>query len=290
VVDDRFAGALRRVRLRLSRGAEVHPGSSPAPDASGPMVEALLPSGQPLPQKDLWVSLQRWHFLDPPPASLLVADDGRGPAQRLEIARELARALDARVTLLGVAVDARHSERLGWTLRRRQLEAGLEGAELRLRFGNAANQILREQDELLSQMIVFPARARPAWIGAFSGDGGPRMSRTMSTVLESARVPVLIAAGAKRPLRRAVLVMAPEQKSADAARFLARLARPLAMEVTDLVTELDSQEPLAPGDCDLIVVPIVRRGATGRLRIRPRVARLLASADRPLLIVPSHET
>jgi sulfate transport system ATP-binding protein len=290
VVEQRFAGALRRVRFRLARGAEVHPGSSPAPDASGSMVEALLPSWQPLAEKDLWLSLQRWHFLDPPPASVLVADDGRAPARRLEIAREFARALDARITLLGVAVDARQSDRLGRTLRRRQLEAGLEEAELRLRFGNAANQILREQDELLSQMIVFPVRGRPAWMGRFSGDGAQRMSRTMTHVLASTRVPVLVAAGLDRPLRRVLMLKSPDQGSSDADRFMSRLSRALAMEVTPLVADLDTHEPLDTDDCDLIVIPITRRRPGGRLRIRPRVERLLSTADPPVLIVPSHES
>ena len=103
VVNQSFAGALRRVRIRLAQRAEVHPASSPAPDPEGVLVEAMLPAQQPLPESELWVSMQRWHFLDPPPASLLVADDGRGPARRLEVARDLARALDARIKLLGVA-------------------------------------------------------------------------------------------------------------------------------------------------------------------------------------------
>ncbi|HET9327874.1 MAG TPA: ATP-binding cassette domain-containing protein [Candidatus Eisenbacteria bacterium] len=289
VVEQRFAGALRRVRVQLARRAEVHPASSPAPRSEGVLVEALLPPQQELPEKDVWVTMQRWHFLDPPPASLLVADDGRGPAGRLEIARYLARALEARITLLGVAVDARHSERLGWSLHRRQRAAGLEEAELRVRYGNAGAQILHEQDELLSQMIVFPARPRPAWIDRFLGNGGKGMSRTMSTVLEGARVPVLIASGRSRPLRRAMLVKAPEQKTADAQRFLARLARPLAMQVSDLVADLDSTEPLDSSGTDLIVVPVVRRGPLGSIRIRPRIARLLASCDRPVLLVPTTE-
>jgi hypothetical protein len=233
--------------------------------------------------------MQRWHFLDPPPASLLVADDGRGPAGRLEIARHLARALDARITLLGVAVDARHSERLGWSLRRRQQAAGLQEAELRVRYGNVATQILREQDELLSQMIVFPASPRPAWLDRFLGNGGPGMSRTMAAVLESARVPVLIAAGVARPPRRAILVKGPAQNAGDAARFLARLARPLAMQVTDVTADLDSSEPFESSGADLIVVPVVRRGPHGILRLRPRIARLVASGDRSVLLIPSHE-
>ncbi len=290
VVDQRFAGALRRVRIQLASRAEVHPGSSPAPVSEGVLVEALLPSQQPLPESELWVSMRRWHFLDPPPASLLVADDGRGPARRLQIARELARALDARITLLGVASDARHSERLGRGLRRRLHAAGLGEAELRLRYGNAANQILREQDELLSQMIVFPARARPAWLDRLPGNGAPGLSRTMRAVLESARVPVLLAARRARPLRRAVVVMAPEENGHDARRFLERLARPLAMEVSDLVTDLDSSEPLTEVEgADLVVLPIPRRGAQDTLRLRPRVARLLATTDRSILVVPSRD-
>jgi ABC-type sulfate/molybdate transport systems ATPase subunit len=289
MVDQRFAGALRRVRIRLGRRIEVHPGSSPAPSPGGVMVEAMLPSQQRVPDREVWVAMRRWHFLDPPPASLLVADDGRGPAARLQIARDMARALDARITLLGVAVDARHSERLGWSLRRRQRAAGLEEAELRLRYGNAASQILREQDELLSQMIVFPARARPAWLDRFIGEGAPRLSRTMMAVLTSARVPVLIAAGAPRPLRHALFVTGPGQKADDAARFLARLARPLDMQVTDLVADPDSPDPFDAGESDLIVVPIGHRGPGGRLRLRPRIERLLSSADRPVMVVPSVE-
>jgi hypothetical protein len=127
------------------------------------------------------------------------------------------------------------------------------------------------------------------WLDRFLGNGAPRMSRTMSTVLEGARVPVLIAAGSGRALRRAVLIKGPDQNASDASRFLARLARPLAMQVIDLVADLDSSEPLDSSGNDLIVVAVSRRGPQGSLRIRPRIARLLAHSDRPVLLVPSQE-
>src|SRR5262249_30831591 len=181
VVDQTFAGAVRRVRIRLETRTEAHPASSPSPSREGVLVEAALQAQQPLPERELWVSIQRWHFLDPPPASLLVADDGRGSARRLELAKDLASALDARVTLLGVAEDARHSERLGWKLKRRQAAAGLEDAELRLRFGNAAAQILHEQADLLSQMIVLPMETRPwAWLDRIGGQPRVPVGRTIT--------------------------------------------------------------------------------------------------------------
>ena len=110
----------------------------------------------------------------------------------------------------------------------------------------------------------------------------------MTTVLENSRVPVMIAAGASRPLHHAVLLTGLRQKSGDAARFLERLAGPLAMTVTELATDFDSSEPLDPPKADLIVVP-VRRGSHEIFRLRPRIVRLLASADRPILVVPSRD-
>src|SRR6185503_7264822 len=74
IVDRNFAGATSRVRIRIPARTDVHQASTPPPDPEALMVDALVPSAEPLPERDVWVSLRRWHVLDPPAPSLLVAE------------------------------------------------------------------------------------------------------------------------------------------------------------------------------------------------------------------------
>ncbi|HYM82151.1 MAG TPA: ATP-binding cassette domain-containing protein [Candidatus Limnocylindria bacterium] len=327
VIDQSFAGAMRRVRIRLPIHAEVHQASSPPSGPEGLTVDALLPSGDVLPAHDVWVTLRRWHFLEPPAASLLVADLGRGPTAPLEVARDLARGLDAQVTVLGVAADARESDQLGHRIARRQRRSGLSAGELRMRFGAPAIQILNEQAELLSQMIVLGPRAgRFAWFRGPRAVPPRRIGKTIVTLLEQSRVPVLVVIGPWHELLHLAVVTIGDAGAAGLLRAAARLARPLGMAVTLIEVEaaassvLDgtraprpaAQDPLESAGvgirsrqriaarnldemcsgvlevtADLIAVPVIRHGPQEINEVAPLVTEILSVADRPVLIVPT---
>jgi ABC-type Fe3+/spermidine/putrescine transport system ATPase subunit len=323
VVDQSFAGASRRVRIRLPIQADVHQASSPPSGPEGLTVDALLASREELPTQDVWVSVRRWHFLDPPPVSLLVADMGRGSMLTLEVARDLARGLDALVTLLGVAEDARESDQLRRRIERRQRRARLRAGELRLRFGAPAVQILNEQAELLSQMIVVsPRPQRFAWLPRRGSRNSrrPRIGKTIVTLLESSRVPVMVVTGPQREL----LQMAVVTRAADEGlmRAVARVARPMGMGVTLIEIGAEATRPPAgetdaaglferagiglrsrlrvqasddraiaeevlQNPSDLIALPVLRPGPQEVNEIPNLVTEILERTDRPILVVPT---
>jgi ABC-type nitrate/sulfonate/bicarbonate transport system ATPase subunit len=326
VIHERFSGAARRLRIRLDTRTEVHPASTPPSGPDGLTVDVLLPSTEPLPDHDPVVSMRRWHFLDRPVPSLLVADDGRGSTRTLEMARELAERLGAQVTLLGVAHDARESARLGRRIGRRQERTGLDHAELRVRYGNPATQILNEQAELLSQMIlVTPRPGRFAWAGRGNQSYArrQRLGRTIVALLESSRVPILVVPGAARPLEHASVVTLGPAGAADFVRVFARFASSLRwsttlIEVQPGATEetpkADPREPDAGANTglssrsrirvtsrpleticaevlqiasDLLVLPVLRRGPYEVNEIPAVALELLARSDRPVLVIPA---
>jgi ABC-type Fe3+/spermidine/putrescine transport system ATPase subunit len=326
IIDRSFAGASSRVRIRVPTRTDVHQASSPPPDPDALIVDALVPSVDPLPERDVWVSLRRWHVLEPPEPSLLVAEDGRGSTGTLEFARELAKALHARITILGVAADARESDRLGGRIESRQRRVGLADCDLRVRYGSPVTQILNEQSELLSQLIVLAPRPSPfAWLDRGAGARSRvRLGKTILALLESTRVPVLIAIAPNTQVKRMSVIQIASKGARDLARASAALGRPLGVGVT----WLDASQPTAranPGHeggandpalaslaslrpawqtisgqslegtvtealavpSELLVLPVERRGVHSVNAIPPLVIELLARADRPVMVVPT---
>jgi len=325
VVEESFAGAVRRVRIRFPNRAEVHQASTSRSDSEGFTVEALLTVHERLPDGEVRVALRRWHFLDPPSASLLVADSGHGSILALMLARALAEALGAKVTVLGVAADASQAGGLGWRIQRRLTRARLASGELRVRFGSPSAQILNEQAELLSQMIVVSSSSiqLPLIDWAVPGRSlrrGP--GRTVLSLIESTRVPVLVVAGRPRELRHTLVISTPLAAATDFLRESARLARPLRLAATLIEageeradgaapSRQDAEDPFvargvevraresvrAPESgsvaatllqfpSDLVVVPVIQGAPHQTNEIEPLVAALLASADRPVLVLP----
>jgi ABC-type Fe3+/spermidine/putrescine transport system ATPase subunit len=326
VVEESFAGAVRRVRIRFPNRAEVHQASSSRSDSDGFTVEALLTVHEQLPDGQVRVALRRWHFLDPPSASLLVADPGRGSIVALELARALSQALGAKVTVLGVALDASQAGRLGWRIQRRLARAHLASGELRLRYGSSRSiQILNEQSELLSQMIVVSSSSiqLPLIDWAVPGRSLRRApGRTVLALIANTRVPVLVVAGRPRGIKHALVVSTPHAGATDFLRESARLARPLNLAATLIETgegrhaarenaedpfvargiEVRTRERLSAAESeseatallqfssDLVMVPVIQRAPHQTNEIEPLVAELLASADRPVLVLPVERT
>ena len=159
VIESSFAGALRRVRLRIPRLPRTRQVSPPAPfGEEGLLVEAVLPASQPLPE-EAWVSLSGWRILEQPRPTLLVADAMHGVTPPIEAARPFAAALNASIVVLGVVEEARPPETLRERLKA-QFES--EAAEVRVRAGHPAEQLLNEQAETFYDLAVLGALGRQA--------------------------------------------------------------------------------------------------------------------------------
>jgi nucleotide-binding universal stress UspA family protein len=111
-------------------------------------VDAVIPTDAPLADGEVWVSLRGWHILGPPVPRLMVFDTVSGSTEPLRLAKQLVEKLEATATL-----RERH--------KRRQDESDLTEAELRIRYGDAADQIMGEQAETPYEMVILaPAQKR----------------------------------------------------------------------------------------------------------------------------------
>jgi nucleotide-binding universal stress UspA family protein len=122
------------------------------------LVEAVVPADKPLPE-EAWVSLTGWRILEQPHPTLLVADPIRGVTPPIEAARPFAAALGASIAVLGVVEEARPPEALRDKLKSR-FES--EAAEIRVRAGHPAEQLLNEQAENFYDLAVIGALGRQA--------------------------------------------------------------------------------------------------------------------------------
>jgi ABC-type Fe3+/spermidine/putrescine transport system ATPase subunit len=325
VVEESFAGSLRRVWVRFEHRTDVHPASAPATDG-GFTVEAVLPAHERLEGREVRVGLRRWHFLDPPAPSVLVADDGRGTRRALELARTLAETLEAQVSVLGVAREARDAGALGARIERRVRRARLAAFELRLRYGATASQILAEQAELLSRVVVVAVRPKP-WLALrqMVGRGRRRNASgpTLVALFESTHVPVVVAAGDAPALAHGLVVATPAARGTD---FLTECARSLAelraaasfVDLTARPTDGEGGEARPLGatrleeagievrarasararnvegqataalqmPVDFIMLPLVRSDPRQPNEMEPLIEELLSRTDRPLWLVP----
>jgi sulfate/thiosulfate transport system ATP-binding protein len=152
VVESTFAGALRRLRLRVPRLPRTRQISPPLPyGEEGHLVDAVLPASEPIPGETR-VTLKEWRILEQPRPSILAADPMKGVAPAVEAARPLAEALGASMVVLGVVEDGQPPDPL-----RDRLKADFEGesAEIRVRVGHPAEQVRNEQAESFYDLAVL---------------------------------------------------------------------------------------------------------------------------------------
>lgn len=236
ILEQSFAGPLRRVRLRLPKLSNTRQ-IAPAPPfgEEGLLVDAAFPSEAGLNPQELWVGLRAWTVLTQPDPHLLVCDSGDGPTTPLAITRLLAERLRAKTTVLAVAEDPDQAEALRAKLGPRVEAAGLTGAAMRVRFGKAAEQIATEQAESLYEMLVMTARPRPRSprLPVLESRAMARhLGETLMTVLRYADVPVLVAKGDRSQIERVLICTAAGEPGKTDIREGGRLARRLGAAVT----------------------------------------------------------
>jgi sulfate transport system ATP-binding protein len=252
VIDQNFAGPLRRIRLRLPRLAGTRQISPPTPfGEEGVLVDAALPSEAFLNGQELWAGLRAWTILNQPSPRLLVCDQGQGPAATLSITRLIAERMRASTAILGVAENPDAAEPLRAALQQRRDDAGFVKADLHVRFGDPAEQIAAEQAESLYEMLVLtprsqarPARPRSPRLAVIDTKVmARRLGDTLMTVPEYAEVPVLVVKGERGGLGRMLICTAAGEPGKSDVRMGGRMARMLVAAVTLLYVAKESQEP-----------------------------------------------
>ena len=309
-LEESFTGPLRRVRLRLPRPEGLR---QIAPNVSfgeeGLLVDASVPSETPLDGEDLWVGLRAWTILKQSPPRLLVCDAGKGPTAPLTVARLLSERLRSSATILAVAEKPEAAERLHATLKERQIAAGLETAELHVRYGNAAEQIATEQAGALYEMLVLTTRPRSKIPRFFkreskssrlpARDSRARtkvLGETLVRVLEHANIPVLVAKGERNKLERVLICTAAGEPGKSDVRVGGRLARMLGAQVTLLFVTRESEGPdsLTRSHLDRASATLRAHDVISQVRVRfaeNPLAGILEEAqegDHDLIVIGSH--
>ncbi|MFN8475867.1 MAG: ATP-binding cassette domain-containing protein [Anaerolineae bacterium] len=320
IIDQTFSGSTRRVRLRLPRltGARQVAPHTPFGE-EGLLVDATIPADMPMTQPDWWVSLRGWHILAPMPQRLLVCDAGVGPTAKLEAARRLAERLWATVTVLGVCRESEDMASIRETLTARAEAAGLNKAEIRVRYGAEADEILAEQSESVYDYVIMG-------IGGNKPDA-ERPGGVVTTVLQRAKTPVLVVKGEDVLLDHILLCTAGGEPGKSDVRVGGRLARNIGASVTLLyvarptgdagpVTQSHLERAAAtlrsldvPVGINIATAPTPAQGilsqaqsgyglivvgrhapARGLFGLDDVTRQVLTRADQPVLVVPAEET
>jgi len=327
IVEQSFAGPLRRLRLRLARpeGArQIAPGLPFGDDAL--LVDVALRSEEPLDADELWVGLRGWTILEQPAPRVLVYDNGRGAATGLKIGTVLANAWQAEITVLTVASDGDGARKLRESMKGRCRDVGIEHCEIRIRTGDISEQILFEQAEGIYDMLIWGSRARDR--GRRLPGRERRLSSRLEAVLRQAEIPVLVVEGERTEISRILICTAAGEPGKNDVRVGGQLARMLGARVTllyitrpsdpidsltrahldraiatlramDIQGEVRTREaPTASAGIlaeaqdlksDIIILGAHIRRSRGFFNIADVTAQVLAGADRPVLVVPSEK-
>ncbi len=237
VVEESFAGAQRRVRVRVPRAPRIRQVSPvPAFGEENLLLEALVPPDRALPAENVWVSLRAWKILDRPAPRVLAVDRGEGDAAALGAAVRLASALAGTVTALAVTEDAERVEALGPALRERARVLGAPLADAKVRSGRLVPQLLAEQGESVYDVLVVD--------GGKGAEGGTVRARAaLLRVVERSATPMLILPGAWPSPRRILVCTAVGEPGKTVVRMAGWLARNLGAAVTLFHAQLGPGEP-----------------------------------------------
>jgi sulfate transport system ATP-binding protein len=224
IIDQHFSGAIRRVRMRLPRlqnTRQIAP--LMAFGEAGMVIEANLPPDEPLPSGDVYVSLKRWTILQRPQPRVLVyagTDD-----RAMGVARAISDKMGGALSVLGVAAGVDETDVETQRMRARQREAGVGDAPLRVRQGEAGEQVAAEHFEGVYDLLVMPS-------------DGP-----IGSVLERSVAPVLVARPTSGDFKRILICTAAGEPGKSTVRFGGWLARRLRAHATLLYVALGSGEP-----------------------------------------------
>jgi sulfate transport system ATP-binding protein len=265
LVEEIFSGAARRARVRLPALPGTRQLSPPLPfGEDAVLIDAAVPAdGRPVPLKP-WVVLENWHILRQPTPRLLVYDDAEASSPALPLARALVDALDGVATVFGVASGSADQEPLREQLSKRAAEAGLEGAAVRTRAGDPAEQIALEQSEASYDFLILgeePSAARGGW---------RRTASLAEEVFSHVSTPIFLARGKPEPPRKILVCTAVGEPGKADVRAGGWLARRLNAKATLLhvATPDRGSSPFAKAHLERGVATLRELEVAGRYTIR----------------------
>ena len=222
IFDQSFAGATRRVRLRLPERAGVRQIFPPPPfGEEGILIDALVPAIRSVPSEPD-VRLDGWRILAQPQRRVLAMDGGRGASDALAAAARIAAGIGATLRVLGVARDGEGVDALTAALTERAAGAAAPNAEIRVRTGEREEQVAAELAETYYHLFVVDAsRSADRRRGGF----------VEPSALERARTPVLFVRDGSRAIRRMLMCTAVGEPGRAAIRYGAWLAARLQARV-----------------------------------------------------------
>ena len=300
IIEESFAGPLRRVRLRLPRPSGMRQLAPPPPfGEESLLIDATLPAEISVNRQEMWVGVRAWTILDQPDPQLLTCDPGEGSTTPLAITRLLAERMQASITVLAVAEHADRAEVLRAKLGERAQAESLPEASLRVRFGKAAEQIAAEQAESVYEMLVMTARARSraSRLPVLEARAMARqLGETLMTVLQHTDVPVLVAKGERTRLERILICTAAGEPGKSDVRIGGRLARRMGATVTLLYVARESAgvSPLARSHLDRAAATLKAIDVESEVRVRSAATPLAgimaeaAEGDYDLIVIGAH--
>jgi ABC-type Fe3+/spermidine/putrescine transport system ATPase subunit/nucleotide-binding universal stress UspA family protein len=169
VLEDSFLGGSRRLRLRLPMKPPARQIAPAVPfGEEGLIVEAAAPSGWTHPKESLWTGLRSWRFLDPPPPRILAVDSGAEASRTLAAGADLADALDASLTILSIPGRPEEAETRRKALAEGASSLGWKDADIRVRNGSVASEIIAEQAESIYDLLVTDLPEEPDGVASAS--------------------------------------------------------------------------------------------------------------------------
>ncbi len=226
IIDQTFTGSHKRVRVRLTRLQRVRQIAPFLPfGEEGTVVEALLPADFELPPEGLYVGLKSWHILGQPERRILFCHSGAAATVLLPTVRLFRDRLGAAVRVLCVANSSEQGEHLSTRLHEELYTNGLAEADVLVRYGKAAEQIVNEQASQLYTMMIMARSDQPSPETA-------RLGSQVSAVLRQASVPILVVKEACTSLNRILIATAAGEPGKNDVRVGGWIARRLGAAVT----------------------------------------------------------
>lgn len=227
IIETRFSGASRRVRVSLPR----LPGCrqlAPRPlfGQEDWILEAELRTESEIQGLNYWVSLNRWVFLTPPrPHILLFDNEASEGIGHLNLAHWLSPRVDGSITILRNRKDHETDEKIRQRVQERLTQAQVAASEILLPQGKGGEVLVREQATGAYSFIVL---AR--------GKGHPELShlgitRMLTQVLDGSEAPLLVASREFRPIQTMLLCTAAGEPGKSDVRLGAWLARRIGARV-----------------------------------------------------------
>lgn len=292
IVEERFTGPRRRIRLQLSSLSETRQVAPVVPfGQEGWLLEAVVPAERSFQSCELQVGLAGWHLMVPPAPRLLVVVQ----EFELEVLRRsvkwLVEQIDGWATFLEVVSGHRKGSGEGVETGDEHRPAACSRLDTRLRQGDFASEVLAELQEESYDMLLLLA-------AVLKGSSGPgarlhHFPAAVETLLQETTVPVLLVQNGFERISKVLICTAAGEPGKQDVREGGRLARRLGAQTT-LLHVRTKENPRVSGHLEQAAATLrsLQVGVLVRRRLAPSAAAgILAEAEEgkfDLIVVGRH--